>query len=165
MKIRKTLVQTLVILIVSALLGFANNYLNDNRVTIATERPAAHVAADSTFENSKAELPNEPVVMDKEQLKSLIARNNVTIIDARSPEEFVSGHISGAINIPIDRLGENMDKIDALPKEHWLVSYCDGPPCDKGQQMAFVLFDSGFDKVAYYDAGLDDWKTTEELAQ
>ena len=165
MNIRKTLAQTLFILIVSALLGLANNYLvSDNPVTISTERPRLKTAADSKFEK-ELEPPAQPVVLDKEQLKRLLSRDNVVVIDARMPEEYASGHIPGAINIPFDQLGEHMAKVDALSQEKWLVAYCEGPPCDKGQQLAYVLFDVGFDKVAYYDAGLDDWKTTEELAQ
>lgn len=164
MNIRKTIIQTLFILLLSVLLGFANNYINDKGIRITLERPATDVAADSTFANDEA-LPSEPVALSKTQLKELLARDAVVVIDTRSAAEFASGHISGAINIPFDHLGEHIDKVDALPADKWLVPYCEGPPCDKGQQLAFVLADMGFDKVAYYDAGLDDWTTTEDVAQ
>lgn len=34
------------------------------------------------------------------ELDHLIAQGNVTLIDVREPDEFKSGHISGAINMP-----------------------------------------------------------------
>lgn len=33
------------------------------------------------------------------------------IIDVRSPQEFASGHVQGSINIPLDQLDKNLDKL------------------------------------------------------
>ncbi|MGH8860432.1 MAG: rhodanese-like domain-containing protein [Jatrophihabitantaceae bacterium] len=41
-----------------------------------------------------------------------MTRAGDTLIDVRSPEEYESGHISGAINIPIDLL---LKAVDGLP--------------------------------------------------
>ena len=37
-----------------------------------------------------------------------------TIIDVRTKGEFSSGHIKGSINIPLDAIGSNMDKIKEM---------------------------------------------------
>ncbi len=34
------------------------------------------------------------------------------IIDVRSPQEFKSGHIKGSVNIPLQSLGSNLNKIN-----------------------------------------------------
>jgi rhodanese-related sulfurtransferase len=164
MTLFKTLFQALLILAISAILGFANNYINPNRVELSHERPTADIAADSTFERENAPATG-PVVVGKKQLKTLVQEENAIIVDARSPEEFLTGHIQDAINIPFDRLGEFIEQVDALPKDKWIVTYCDGPPCDKSEMLAFELFQMGFERVAYYDAGLEDWKTTEDIDQ
>mgnify|MGYP003951544623 CR=1 FL=1 len=36
----------------------------------------------------------------------------IQIIDVRSPEEFAEKHIPGAVNLPLDGLGQAADKLD-----------------------------------------------------
>jgi len=38
------------------------------------------------------------------------------IIDVRTPGEFSSGHIKGSINIPVDKLSSNLNKLKAKNK-------------------------------------------------
>ena len=44
-------------------------------------------------------------------IASLPRDGSVTLLDTRTPQEFVKGHIDGFLNIPIDDLRENLDKI------------------------------------------------------
>ena len=46
------------------------------------------------------------------------------IIDVRTPEEFASGHIDGAINIPYDKIGQGIQSIKGLSKESPILVYC-----------------------------------------
>jgi phage shock protein E len=41
---------------------------------------------------------------------------NPTIVDVRSSGEFISGHIEGSINIPLNRIQENLDELKNLPQ-------------------------------------------------
>ena len=56
----------------------------------------------------------------------LVQRNkgnpNVVILDVRTPEEFKSGYIEGAINIPIAELPQRMSEVG--PKDRAVVVYC-----------------------------------------
>lgn len=45
------------------------------------------------------------------------------LLDVREPGEFASGHIQGAVNIPIRQLGKNMDKLPA-DKKAPIIIYC-----------------------------------------
>lgn len=47
---------------------------------------------------------------DSPDLKLLIAEG-ATIIDVRSAGEFASGHIRGSINIPLDQIGSQSDRL------------------------------------------------------
>lgn len=40
-----------------------------------------------------------------------LVRNGAIILDVRTPGEFSSGHIKGAINIPVDQLSKNLAKL------------------------------------------------------
>jgi len=35
-----------------------------------------------------------------------------TIVDVRTPDEFRSGHVKGSINIPLDRIQNQLNKLD-----------------------------------------------------
>ncbi|MBP6311616.1 MAG: rhodanese-like domain-containing protein [Flavobacteriales bacterium] len=56
----------------------------------------------------------------KVDYKELVS-NGATILDVRSKAEFASGHVKGAINIPLDQLAGQMKK---LPKGKPVVACC-----------------------------------------
>lgn len=49
---------------------------------------------------------------------------DTTYIDVREPSEFASGHVDGAINIPLGSIGESNTELDELPKDRKIVLYC-----------------------------------------
>lgn len=74
-------------------------------------------------------------------LKELV-KNGAQIIDVRSPAEFQSGHIKGAINIPLQTLDKNLAKI----KKDKPVITC----CASGMRSASaksILKSKGFSEV------------------
>ena len=40
-----------------------------------------------------------------------LVKNGAQIIDVRTPDEYRGGHIKGSVNIPLDRLQQNLTKI------------------------------------------------------
>ena len=48
-------------------------------------------------------------------------KENTLLIDVRSDVEFENGHVDGALNIPVDNLRENLEKIDKNKK---IIAYC-----------------------------------------
>lgn len=55
------------------------------------------------------------------KVKAAVA-DGARIVDVRTPEEFAGGHIDGALNIPVDVLGQRLGELG--PKEKTLVVYC-----------------------------------------
>lgn len=47
-------------------------------------------------------------------LEKLIASNAGTIIDVRTPMEFMGGHVAESVNIPLAELPYRMDEINAM---------------------------------------------------
>ena len=64
--------------------------------------------------------------IDRDELRSRLARGDVVLIDVRPREEFEAGHIEGASSIPIDELER---RIAELPADREVVAYCRGPFC------------------------------------
>lgn len=56
----------------------------------------------------------------EDQLKTYIGEGAL-LVDVRSPEEFKGGSVAGAINIPLDKLGNQLHK---LPIESKIVVFC-----------------------------------------
>jgi phage shock protein E len=51
-----------------------------------------------------------------------IKQKQGTLLDVRSPMEFETEHVPGAINIPLDTIESNLKNIASLPKP--IVVYC-----------------------------------------
>ena len=54
-------------------------------------------------------------------LEEVLKENNYIIVDVRTKEEFDSGHLVDAINIPEEELEKNLNKLD---KNKYIFVYC-----------------------------------------
>ena len=68
------------------------------------------------------------------------------LVDVRTPEEFNSGHIAGAVNIPVDQLAQRLNEV---PKDKPVVVYCRSG--NRSGQAAQFLDSSGYPQI--YDLG------------
>jgi rhodanese-related sulfurtransferase len=76
-----------------------------------------------------------------------LVKDGATIVDVRSKSEYSSGHIKGSINIPLDTLSNNLNKIKDKNKP---VITC----CASGMRSASakgILTSKGFTQV--YNGG------------
>lgn len=55
------------------------------------------------------------------ELKDLVDKNAVLIVDTRGPEAYIGEHIKGAINIPA---GTIVNRLNELPRDKMIVAYC-----------------------------------------
>jgi rhodanese-related sulfurtransferase len=65
----------------------------------------------------------------------------VTVIDVRPSEEYTQKHVTGALNIPLDRLEE---RLKDLPPDREVVAYCRGPWCVLSFDAVARLREAGF---------------------
>ena len=49
---------------------------------------------------------------------------NYKVIDVREPDEYTSGHVKGAVNIPLGRVMRGASELDDVPKDTDLIVYC-----------------------------------------
>lgn len=78
----------------------------------------------------------------------------VSLIDVRPAEEFVQGHLPGAINLPLTDL-EN--QLDNLPHERDVVAYCRGPWCVLAYEAVSLLRKRGY-RARRLEGGLPEWR-------
>ncbi len=92
--------------------------------------------------------------ISREDLLERLAAGSVTLLDVRPSEEYVLGHLPGALNIPTDELEKRLSE---LPTGHEIVAYCRGPYCVLSTMAAEVLEARGF-RVRRLASGFPDWK-------
>jgi rhodanese-related sulfurtransferase/DNA-binding transcriptional ArsR family regulator len=78
----------------------------------------------------------------------------VTVIDVRPPEEYVQGHIAGALNLPLDKL---KTRLRELPRDREVVAYCRGPWCVLSFEAVSRLRDAGME-ARRLENGLPEWR-------
>ncbi len=79
----------------------------------------------------------------------------VTVLDVRPPEEFASGHVPGALNIPMDQLARRLRE---LPKGREVIAYCRGPFCLMSFEAVELLRRKGLEARRLQD-GMPEWRT------
>ncbi|MGC4063826.1 MAG: metalloregulator ArsR/SmtB family transcription factor [Polyangiaceae bacterium] len=89
-----------------------------------------------------------------EELLRRVKAGEVTVIDVRPHEEYVAGHIPGALSIP---LGELKARLRELPKGVDIVAYCRGPYCVMSVDAVEQLRKKGF-KAHRLEQGIVDFR-------
>lgn len=82
-------------------------------------------------------------------------RGLVTVLDVRPPEEFASGHVPGALNIPVEQLARRLRQ---LPKGKEVIAYCRGPYCLMSFEAVQLLRKKGI-KARRLQDGMPEWRT------
>lgn len=77
-----------------------------------------------------------------EETKKLINERNAQFIDVRTPEEFVSSQLPGAVNIPLHVIEQQCDQLD---KSRPVVVFCRSG--QRSQMALQILKAKGFAEV------------------
>ncbi len=80
--------------------------------------------------------------VDVEALLVTTAAEKAFLLDVRTPQEFASGHIPGAVNIPVDDLRARLGE---LPRDREIAAYCQVG--QRGYLATRILLQAGFTAV------------------
>lgn len=77
------------------------------------------------------------------------------LLDVRTREEFATGHLPGAVLIPVDELARRLDE---LPRDRGtpVLVYCGSGP--RARTAAALLAQSGYTKVSELEGGVRAWR-------
>lgn len=94
----------------------------------------------------------------KAQLKSMIKKKSVFVIDVNSKSSFKDpkNRIDSAINYAMnaDKLGKVLPK----NKSKLIVAYCGGPSCSAWKMAAEKACELGYRNVKHFKGGISGWK-------
>lgn len=88
------------------------------------------------------------------ELVERLATGDVVVIDVRPASEYAAGHIAGAVNIPADRLAEELGR---LPADVEVVAYCRGPFCVLADDAVRLLLRRGR-RARRLEGGFPEWR-------
>jgi rhodanese-related sulfurtransferase len=100
------------------------------------------------FEN-KVAFTTGPVELDR-----MITQNqNINIVDVRAAEDYVKGHVPGAVNLP----KEKWNTLEGLDKDKTNVLYCYSQVCHLAATAAVEFAEKGY-SVMELEGGFETWK-------
>jgi rhodanese-related sulfurtransferase len=89
-----------------------------------------------------------------EELQRLLKEDNLLLIDVREPSEYATGHIGNAINVPLPKLAQSLDKI---PQNQPVVVYCTSGYRSAMAVMSLRLL--GYENVRGFPPSINGWKS------
>lgn len=89
-----------------------------------------------------------------EDLELMIGEQSVLLLDVRPADEFASGHIAGALSIPMEEL---IARLKDLTHEKEIVAYCRGPFCMLADEAVKLLKEQGYTARRLY-GNYPEWK-------
>ncbi len=98
-----------------------------------------------------AEIPADEIV------GGIAGRAAPLILDVRTPAEFASGHVPGALNISIDELEQRVGEI-ADHREKEVVVYCERG--GRATRASELLADAGFVGVRHLQGDMSAWRAS-----
>ncbi|GGO69075.1 rhodanese-like domain-containing protein [Bowmanella pacifica] len=82
-------------------------------------------------------------------------KQDVVVVDVRTPEEYAEGHVPGAINVPHDRINEFLQQLDN-EKSSQLVLYCRSGR--RAKLAANELHKLGFGSITLLEGDMLGWQ-------
>ncbi len=95
---------------------------------------------------------------------------DVVVIDGRIPQDFATGAIPGAVNVPYTEAPDRLGELGCEPDFEGFICdgddvksvalYCNGPWCGQSPAAARRMIEAGFpaEKIHYYRGGMTAWR-------
>jgi len=101
--------------------------------------------------------PDAGAELTREELRARVAAGSVVVLDVRPVEEYLAGHIPGAVSIPVDELAS---RVGELPEQTEIVVYCRGEYCVLAYDAVRMLTERGRQAIRLHD-GMVEWRLAE----
>jgi rhodanese-related sulfurtransferase len=94
-------------------------------------------------------------VSQEELLAALRSEAPPLVLDVRSPDEYASGRVPGARNLPVGELASRLDELgDTRDRE--VVVYCERGP--RARQAEAILVEAGYTRVRHLEGDMSAWR-------
>jgi rhodanese-related sulfurtransferase len=97
----------------------------------------------------------DALAMNVEEVRRLVRRGSVLLVDVRDWASYRHAHLPGAISVPLDKLPARAAILRSTGKI--VVTYCNGPKGEKGMRAAAMLRQLGLAKAHALAGGFGGW--------
>lgn len=116
----------------------------------------AYFSVEKTVESTSADQQARQISI--EAAIANFKQNSAIFADARPAADFIAGHIAGAVNLPASASEQWLGRLFAsADPQQTLITYCAGPKCSLGKQLAQTLTEAGFEQTYYLVDGWGQW--------
>jgi len=163
MTIRRTIKQTVIIVLVSLLLAIVWNSVSQNRIPLVRRQipkiqPAENNGTVSPDGTGEVQTPYK--IVDASESYEMLLTGEALFLDARLKEDFEEGHIEGALSLPIEQFDIVYPEIyHHFSESKALIVYCEGGGCELSEELCLILHDMEYENVYLYEAGWPEWQT------
>ena len=98
-------------------------------------------------------VPSDIKEVSPAEAQTAVSRAYSQFVDVRTPEEYAGGHAARAVNIPLDTLTANLDRLEGNEPVYLI--------CESGRrsrEAAQILKDAGFNNVLNVTGGTSAWR-------
>jgi rhodanese-related sulfurtransferase len=88
------------------------------------------------------------------EVRQRLQNGEIVLLDVRPVLEYSAGHLPGARSLPLEELPRRLDE---LPADRLIVTYCRGPLCVYADQALALITESGR-RGARLEAGVAEWQ-------
>lgn len=115
-----------------------------------------HVAEVDRLVKSYLDVKDELEPVPRDELLNRIRDGLVIVLDVRPQAEYISGHVPGAVNVPLDELEAYLKNLNSTQE---VVAYCRGPHCILAYEAVAKLRNHGLN-ARRMEEGFPEWKVT-----
>jgi len=148
-RLRTALLQAALLAAVSVICGIVFNACRHDGIAWVGDWPPAGTASGR---------PEESRTISIDEAWKGYREGSALFVDARSPSEYRSAHLPGAVNVPAENVGKSLDRLrHTADSGRALVIYCSGPDCSLSDELASILADKGIRNVLILPEGWTGW--------
>ncbi len=109
---------------------------------------------------------NDAVLLDTDEVKQHVAERGAVFVDVRYPEDFKTGHLPGAVNMPLRKMTTKATTaaIEALPRAPIVAPCYDKRSCFYAKILGLRLTRAGFEFLGRYTVPHEFYVTRESRA-
>ena len=102
-------------------------------------------------------MPDTNQITDADITSTYLNSENM-FVDARTEDDYIAGHIPGAVSLPVGQAEEVLFSfLDRFPPTQKLIVYCSSVECTDSHDLAEILKSYGFENVWLYPQGYSGW--------
>jgi rhodanese-related sulfurtransferase len=151
-----TISKSVLLILIGSLIGILNNSFSPGGIALVGSW-SKRIISDSLIVPGSYDAQDPPAISLSEAERSFQTKK-VLFVDARLSEDFNSGHIAKAINLPYEDFEGNFPEVGkSLSSASELIIYCDGIECESGLFLARLLKDKGFQNIKVFFGGWKEW--------